>query len=96
MKNGFFLPPEKLNLGYVISAAGFLLYLLLSALAGQRISGIVSLPFAVFSAWLFLSVSAARSDDKETYGYNILWGSCALMILHGACAVLSIRLCLGL
>lgn len=96
MKNGFFLKPEKLNLGYAASAAGFLLYLLVSALVGQSAAGIIAIPFALFSVYLFLSVSAARSDDKEKIGYNLLWGSGALALLHGACAVLSVKLWLGL
>ena len=96
MKNGFFLKREKQNLAYAVCAGGFLLYLLCAALLGQKIAGIIALPFALFSAYVFLSVYAARSDDKESVGYNLLWGSGALMLLHGACAVLSLKLWLGL
>ena len=96
MKKGFFLKPEKLNLGYTVSAAGFFLYLLISALAGQSAAGIVAIPFAVFAVYVFLSVSAARSDDKENVGYNLLWGSGALALLLSACAALSVKLWLGI
>ena len=96
MKNGFFLSPDKLNRGYVISALGFLLYLAVSALAGQGTAGVIAIPFALFSAYVFLSVNAARKMDKESAGYNLLWGCAALTLLLGTCAVLSIKLWLGL
>lgn len=96
MKKNFFLPPDQLNRGYVISAAGFFLYLVIAALVNQKIAGIVAVPFTLYAAYVFLSVSAARGEDPESVGYNLLWGSCALMMLLGACGVLSIKLWFGL
>ena len=96
MKNSFFLSPDKLNRGYVISAIGFFLYLVASATVGQKLSGLVAVPFALYAIYVFLSVAAARSEDKEKIGYNLLWGTGALAILLGACAALSVKLWLGL
>ena len=96
MKRGFFLPPEKLNLGYVASAAGFLLYLVTAALAGQKAAGVVAVIFGVFAVYVFFSVAAARKRNKEAVGYNLLWGTAALAMLLGACGVLSVKLWLGL
>lgn len=96
MKNGFFLSPEKLNKGYVTSAVGFVAYLAACAGVGQAKAGVLALIFAIVSIYVFLSVAAAREDDKEKVGYNLLWGSGALAIMMCAFAVASIKLWLGL
>lgn len=96
MKKGFFLAPERLNLGYTISALGFLLYLVVCGVVGQKAAGVVSILFGVFAVYVFLSAFAARWKDKEAVGYNLLWGTGALALLLGACAVLSVKLWLGL
>ena len=96
MKNGFFLKPDKLNQGYVVSAAGFVVYLAACALLGQAKAGIVAVIFAVISVYVFLSVAAARKEDKETVGDNLLWGSCSLAIMMCAFIAASIKLWLGL
>lgn len=96
MKKGFFLSPEKLNKGYVLSAVGFIAYLTACAVVGQAKAGVVAIIFAVVSIYVFLSVAAARGEDKEKAGYNLLWGSGALALMMCACALLSVRLWLGL
>ena len=96
MKKGFLLPPERLNLGYVISAAGFFLYLLAAGLISQSAAGVVAIVFGLFAAYTFLSVAAARKEDKERVGYNLLWGSGALALMLCAFGVLSVKMWLGL
>ena len=65
MKKGFLLPPERLNLRYVISAAGFFLYLLAAGVLGQSAAGVVAIVFGVFAVYTFLSVAMARKTEKE-------------------------------
>ena len=96
MKNGFFLSPEKLTKGYVVSAMGFVAYLTACAIVGQKVAGIFAIVFALISIYVFLSVAAVRGEDKEKVGYNLLWGSGALALMMGAFAVASIKLWLGL
>ena len=96
MKKGFLLPPERLNLGYVISAAGFFLYLLAAGVLGQSAAGVGAIVFGVFAVYTFLSVAMARKTEKERVGYNLLWGTAALALMLGAFAVLSVKLWLGL
>lgn len=97
MKKGFFLPPEKLEKGFVLSAVGFVLYLAACALVGQAKAGVVAVLFAVVSIYVFLSVSAAWGEKEErTIGYNLLWGSGALAIMMCAFSVASIKLWLGI
>ena len=50
MKNGFFLSPEKLTKGYVVSAMGFVVYLTACAIVGQKVAGIFAIVFAVAGA----------------------------------------------
>ena len=96
MKNRFFLSKDQLNKGYVASATGFVLYLTACAVVGQGAAGIVALLFALVSIYVFLSVAAARKEDKESAGYNLLWSSAALALMQCAFAVLSLRMWLGL
>ena len=96
MKKGFLLPPARLNLGYVISAAGFFLYLLAAGVLGQSAAGVVAIVFGVFAVYTFLSVAMARKTEKERVGYHLLWGTGALALMLGAFAVLSVKLWLGL
>lgn len=91
-----FIPQEKLNKWYSITACGFLLYLIACGVVGQKIAGVIALVFAVIAVYLFFSASAARSEDKEKVGYNILWGSGAMALMLGAFAIASIKLWLGL
>lgn len=96
MKNGFFLSPEKLNKGYVVSALGFVLYLVACGVIGQSKAGVVAVICGLISLYVFLSVAAARGEDEGKVGYNLLWGSAALALMLCACAVVSIKLWLGL
>ena len=96
MKNGFFLPREKFNLGYTVSAIGFFLYLLAAGLVGQSAAGVVAIVFGPIAVYVFLSVAAVRGEDKDAVGYNLLWGTGALALMLGTVAVLSVKLWLGL
>ena len=91
-----FIPQEKLNKWYAGTACGFLLYLIACGVVGQKIAGVIALVFAVIAVYLFFSASAARSEDKEKVGYNLLWGSGAMALMLGAFAIASIKLWLGL
>lgn len=90
------IPQEKLNKWYGLTALGFLLYLIACGVVGQKAAGVVAVIFCVIAVYLFISVAAAREDDKQAVGYNLLWGSGALALMLGACAYLSLKLWLGL
>lgn len=96
MKKDIWIPVEKLNKWYTVTACGFLLYLIACGVVGQKLAGVVALIFFVIAAYLFFSASAARSKDKEKVGYNLLWGSGAMALLLGAGTYLSLKLWLGL
>ena len=82
---------RQMNLGAIISGVGFLLYLGASALAWTGLAGVLALIFAPASLYVFASVAAGRSRDKEMVSYNLLWGQGALTILLCMCAALTIR-----
>lgn len=84
------------NLGAVVSGLGFLLYLGVSALEWTAAADVLALLFALVSVYVFLSVAAARRNDKEAVSYNLLWGQGALALLLCTCAVLTVRERLGL
>ena len=90
-KKGFLLQTvRQMNGGAALCGVGFLLYLGASAL------GWVTIAFGVVSLYVFISVSEGRRKDKEAVSYNLLWGTGALALLLCGCAVLTIRLRLGL
>lgn len=91
-----FIPQEKLNRWYAVTACGFLLYLIACGVVGQKLAGVIALIFCIIAVYLFFSVSAARSEDKEKVGYNLLWGSGAMALMLGAVAIASIKLWLEL
>lgn len=96
-KKSLLLQTEKqMNAGAIVSGLGFLLYLALSALGWETASDIAAVAFALVSAYVFASVSAGRSRDKERVSYSLLWGTGALAILMVSCAVLTVKLRLGL
>lgn len=96
-RNGFLLRTVKqMNIGAGVSGVGFLLYLAASALGAKTAADIIAVVFGVISLYVFVSVSAGRSKDKEAVSYNLLWGTGALALMLAACAVLTLRQRLGL
>ena len=87
---------RRLNGGAIASGLGFLLYLAARVLAWETVAGILSIGFGVLAIVTFLSAAALRRRDKALVSYNLLWGTGALAMLLGACAVLTVKLKLGL
>ena len=100
MKNenqGFLLRTgPQINRWTAISGLGFLLYLGAAALEWILVKDIIAVIFAVIAIITFLSAADLRQKDKEAVSYNLLWGTGSLAIMLGACAVLGIKLRLGL
>lgn len=86
----------QMNAGAIISGLGFLLYLALSALELETAADVAAMAFGLVSVYVFVSVAAGRSRDKEAVSYSLLWGTGALALLMGGCAVLTVKLRLGL
>lgn len=96
-KTSFLLQTVKqMNAGAIVSGLGLLLYLALSALELVTAADITAVAFGLVSVYVFASVAAGRSRDKEAVSYSLLWGTGALALLMGACAVLTVKLRLGL
>lgn len=96
-KTGFLLQTVKqMNAGAVLSGTGFLLYLALSALGWETAADVTAVAFGIVAVYVFLSVAAGRSRDKEAVSYSLLWGTGALALLLGGCGVLTVKLWLGL
>ena len=87
---------RQMNAGAIVSGLGFLLYLALSALEAETAADIAAVAFGLVSVYVFASVAAGRSRDKEAVSYSLLWGTGALALLMGGCAVLTVKLWLGL
>lgn len=95
-KKGLLLQTVKqMNAGAIISGLGFLAYLGLSALGLEEAAGIAAVAFGLVSVYVFASVAAGRSRDREAVSYSLLWGTGALALLLGGCGVLTVRLWLG-
>ncbi len=96
-KKGFLLRDVKqLNLGAMVSGAGFLLVLGASALGWRGAADILSLAFALVSLYVFASAAEGRRLDREAVSYNLLWGTGALALLTCLCAAASLRQRLGI
>lgn len=96
-KRGFLLQTVKqMNNGAIVSGIGFLLYVAASALELDVLAGILAIAFGIAALYVLVSVAEGRKRDKKTVSYNLLWGQTALTILLVGCAVLTIRLWLGL
>lgn len=96
-KKGFLLQTVKqMNTGAIVSGLSFLLYLALSALKLETAADIAAVAFGMVSVYVFVSVAAGRSRDKEAVSYSLLWGTGALALLLGGCGVLTIRMWLGM
>lgn len=95
-KGLLFQTTRQINTGAIASGIGFLLYLAASALGWQTAADIMVIIFAVVAVWTFLSAAARRERDKQAVSYCLLWGTGALALLLAGCAVLTIKLYLGL
>ncbi len=96
MKKGFFLQTVgQMQRGAVVSGVGFLLYLGASALKWELAAGMIAIAFAVAAVYVFLSM-LARSGGESGVTYSLIWGQGALTLLLGACAVLNVKLWMGL
>ncbi|WP_325200587.1 hypothetical protein [Oscillibacter sp.] len=95
-KNSLLLQGVKqLNLGAMVSGAGFLLYLGAAALGLTGAADVLSLAFALVSLYVFVSAAEGRRQDKEAVSYNLLWGTGALAMLTCLCAAATLRQRLG-
>ncbi len=96
-KRGFLLQTVgQMNAGAIVSGLGFLLYLALSALGRETAADITAVAFGLVSVYVFASVSAGRSRDREAVSCSLLWGTGALALLLGGCGILTVKLWLGL
>lgn len=96
-RSGFLLQTVgQMNAGAIVSGLGFLLYLALSALGLETAADIAAVALGLVSVYVFASVAAGRSRNKEAVSYSLLWGTGALALLMGGCAVLTVKLRLGL
>ena len=97
MKNNIWLQPgRQMNGGAIVSGMGFLLYLGASALGWEIAALILAILFGLAALYVFLSALMGRGRDRESVSYSIMWGTGALTLLLLGCAVLTIKLWLGL
>jgi len=101
MKKPFFLEISGIRKGVAAAAAGFLIYLLLSALKWDAVAAVFALLFGLWALFVFLSALAGRAKDPKHHSekdisYSLLWGSGALTILLLGCGILGVKLLLGL
>ncbi len=85
-----------LRRGAAVGFAGFVLYVIASALKAYVLSDLISLIFALFSLYVFLSAYALRRKDRDAVSYSLLWGTFALAALFCALTYLALRQRLGL
>ena len=83
---------KRLNLGAMVSGAGFLLYRGAAALGWRGAAEALALAFALVSLYVLASAAAERRRDKEAVSYNLLWGQGALAALLCLCAAAAVRL----
>ena len=93
-KKGFLLTSAKqAQKGAIVSGIGFLLYIAAAALGQQTAAGVVAIVFGVIAVYVLVSVLCFPKDEGT---YSLTWGQTALTLLLCACAVLNIKLWLGL
>ena len=95
-KKGLLQTKKQLNFGAALSALGFLLYLLVSALDLGILKDLTVCVVAAFSLWVFVSAADARKKDQELVSLNLMWGTGALAIMMVFFAMATIRMRLGL
>ena len=83
---------KRLNLGAMVSGAGFLLYLGAAALGWRGAAEALALAFALVSLYVLASAAAERRRDKQAVSYNLLWGQGALAALLCLCSAAAVRL----
>lgn len=94
-KGGFFLQDVgQMKRWAGISGVGFVLYLAASAVVPKAAVAVAVL-FGLAAVRAFLSVLDARTKDKESVTYNLLWGTGALALMLVAFAALEIKMLLG-
>ena len=93
MEKYLFNDRRKLGWGQVTSAAGFLLYLIGSALAlPEGVLAVLLVIFTAVAVWTLLSIIGYPEDKKqEDVTRNTLWGQGSLTLLLAACAYLTLR-----
>ncbi len=96
MKKNRIWTTRELNRGAIVSGVGFVLYLAARALQWELVAGILCIVFALIAVYVFLAAAEARQADKTAVSYNLLWGTGALALMLGACAVMTVKLKLGL
>ena len=82
--------------GAIVSGIGFLLYLAARALGWEMAADVICIVFGVIAVLTFFAAAMGRQKDKELVSYSLLWGTGALALLLGGCAVLTVRMKLGL
>lgn len=87
---------RQMNAGAIVSGIGFALYLIASALGKEAAADGIAVVFGVVALYVFVSISEGRRLDKEAVSYNLLWGQGALTLLLVGCAVLTVKIRLGL
>lgn len=87
---------RQMNIGAMVTCAGFALYLAASALGQTGAADLIAAVFGVIGLYVFVSISEGRRRDKEAVSYSLLWGQGALTLLLAGCAVLAVKLRLGL
>ena len=90
------LTTRTINGGAILSGIGFLLYLADRALGWEMAADIICIVFGVIAVLTFLAAAVGRQKGKEQVSYSLLWGTGALALLLGGCAVLTVRMKLGL
>ena len=86
----------QMNAGAALSGVGFLLYLGASALGWETAADLLAVGFSLAALYVLASVAEGRRRDRETVSYNLLWGQAALTLLLAGCALLTVKLRLGL
>lgn len=72
-RSGFLLQTVgQMNAGAIVSGLGFLLYLALSALGLETAADIAAVALGLVSVYVFASVAAGRSRNKEAVSYSLL------------------------
>ena len=90
------LTTRRINGGAILSGIGFLLYLASRALGWELAADVICIVFGVIAVLTFFAAAVGRQKDKELVSYSLLWGPGALALLLGGCAVLTVRMKLGL
>ena len=88
---------HQLRIGQIVSALGFAVYIVCSALnSAESVQLAVLVLFSLIALWTMASVIFyPRARKKEEVSYNVVWGQGAVTIVLVACTVLTIRQMMG-